>query len=93
MAIFRAQAGLDLQGFCCDNFFVPNGRNFILLFQTILKLLNTNFLQIVLHISTLMCTNDLKLRLLLPHEPLRLCAKILADLDWSILYHHISSLD
>ena len=53
----------------------------ILIFQTILKLLN-NFLYIfskhkVLHISTLVCPNDMKLRWLLPHEPLRLCEKMI----------------
>ena len=31
----------------------------------------------VLHISTLVCPNDMKLRWLLPHEPLRLCEKMI----------------
>ena len=51
--------------------------------------------QEVLHISTLVSPNDMKLRLLLPHEPLRLCAKYLQmttrwrSLNLSISYLHI----
>ena len=49
-------------------------------------------------ISTLVWSNDMKLRFLLPHEPLRLC-KILADdhkvalFKLSILYLHIGWAD
>ena len=52
----------------------------ILIFQTILKLLNNNFLQILFQTESvpylhIVCPNDMKLRLLLSHESLRLCAK------------------
>ena len=55
----------------------------ILIFQTILKLLKLTASctfgskHEVLHISTLVCPNDMKLRWLLPHEPLRLCEKMI----------------
>ena len=50
----------------------------------------------VLHISTMVCPNDMKLRILLKHEPLSLCATFQAmntrwrSSNFSILYYHIS---
>ena len=55
--------------------------------------------QEVLHISILVPQNDIKLSLLLPHEPLRLGANFWLittrwhALNWSILYRHISRSD
>ena len=52
----------------------------MLIIQTILTLLDNNFLYILLktkRISTLVCLNDMKPRWLLPHEPLRLCEKMI----------------
>ena len=82
------------------NFCRPSWQKVIkrtLTFQTILKLLNDNCTfcskHKVLHISTLFCPNDMKLRSLLPHEPLRLCAKFsLFDLKYFISQHRLVGL-
>ena len=85
-------ASVDLLTNCQKNFNRPNNTQVITSCRFGSK-------QEVLHISTFVWSNNMKLGLLLPHELLRPCAKAYVMTTWwrslnsSILYLHICSSD